>query len=94
MPLHPTPSPVASRNTGIKHQNGSLHCHTNRRKSDGVTENEAKIKGKGRPAKIYASRATIDEIIGHYKAKKSRDAAKTIEVVRRLKELDESRRSG
>ena len=57
------------------------------RERDWVTEHEIKGDGKGRPLKIYALRVTIDEIIGYYKAKKSQEAAQTIEVIQRLKEL-------
>jgi predicted transcriptional regulator len=64
------------------------------RESEWVTEHENKSKGKGRPVKIYALRATIDEIIGYYEAKKSQDAVQTIEIVQRLKMMAGARRSG
>jgi predicted transcriptional regulator len=44
-------------------------------------------RGKGRPLKIYALRATIDEIINYYEAEKSRESARTSEAIQRLKEL-------
>ena len=37
--------------------------------------------------KIYALRATIDEIIEHYEAEKNQESARTIEAIQRLKEL-------
>ena len=54
-----------------------------------VFEHEVKNPGKGggRPLKIYALRATIEEIIEHYEAEKSQESAQTIEAIQRLKEL-------
>ena len=52
-----------------------------------ITEHEIKSSGKGRPLKIYALRATIDEIINYYEAEKSREAARFSEAIQRLKEL-------
>jgi predicted transcriptional regulator len=51
--------------------------------------NEHGIKGsrKGRPLKIYALRATIDEIINYCEAEKSRELARTSEAIQRLREL-------
>ena len=48
---------------------------------------KSKGNGKGRPLKIYALRATIDEIINYYEAEKSRELARTSEAIQRLKEL-------
>jgi predicted transcriptional regulator len=52
-----------------------------------LNEHEIKSIGKGRPLKIYALRATIDEIINHYEAEKSRESARAMETIQRLKEL-------
>ena len=52
-----------------------------------LTEHETKNSGKGRPLKIYALQATIDEIIDYYGAEKSRESARTSEAIQRLKEL-------
>jgi len=52
-----------------------------------LTEHEIKGNGKGRPLKIYALRSTIDEIINYYEAEKSRESARAIESIQRLKEL-------
>ena len=57
------------------------------RERNWLTEHEIKSSGKGRPLKIYALRAPIDEIIGYYEAEKSQEAAKTSEAIQRLKEL-------
>ena len=43
--------------------------------------------GKGRPQKIYALRATIEEIIKYYEAEKNQESTRTIEAIQRLKEL-------
>jgi len=52
-----------------------------------ITEHEIKSSGKGRPLKIYALRATIDEIINYYENEKSRELARTSEAIQKLKEL-------
>jgi len=52
-----------------------------------LTEHYIKGNGKGRPLKIYALKATIDEIINYYEAEKSRESAWTSEAFQRLKEL-------
>jgi len=57
------------------------------RERDWITEHEIKSKEKGRPLKMYALRATIDEIINYYEAEKSMEAARTSEAIQRLKEL-------
>jgi len=72
--------------TGMRQPEVSIAMRT-LREMDWVAEHEIKSDGKGRPMKIYALRSTIDEIIGYYEAKKSQDAAQTIEAIQRLKEL-------
>ena len=52
-----------------------------------LTEHEIKSEGKGRPLKIYALRAIIDEIINYYEAEKSRELARFSEAIQKLKEL-------
>ena len=52
-----------------------------------LSERDAKGSGKGRPQKIYALRATIEEIIGHYETEKNQESTRTIEAIQRLKEL-------
>ena len=52
-----------------------------------ISEHDVKSPGKGRPLKIYALRATIDEIIKHYEAEKTQESAQTIQAIQRLKEL-------
>lgn len=54
-----------------------------------ISEDEFKNTGKGggRPLKIYALRAAVEEIIGHYEAEKNQESARTIEAIQRLKEL-------
>ena len=57
------------------------------RENGWLTEHYIKGNGKGRPLKIYALQATIDEIINYYEAEKSRESAQTSEAIQRLKEL-------
>jgi predicted transcriptional regulator len=57
------------------------------RERNWLTEHEIKSSGKGRPQKIYALRATIDEIINYCEAEKSRESARFSETIQRLKEL-------
>jgi predicted transcriptional regulator len=52
-----------------------------------ISEHEVKGNGKGRSLKIYALRATIEEIIEHYEAEKNQESARTIEAIQKLKEL-------
>jgi predicted transcriptional regulator len=52
-----------------------------------ITEHEIKSSGKGRPLKIYALRATIDEIINYCEAEKSRELARFSEAIQKLREL-------
>ena len=57
------------------------------RERDWLTEHYIKSNGKGRPFKIYALKATIDEIINYYEMEKNRESTKAIESIQRLKEL-------
>jgi predicted transcriptional regulator len=52
-----------------------------------ISERDVKGTGKGRPSKIYALRATIEEIVEHYEAKKNQESVQTIMAIQRLKEL-------
>lgn len=52
-----------------------------------LSERDVKGSGKGRPHKIYALRATIEEIIEHYEAEKNQESVRTIMAIQRLKEL-------
>jgi len=52
-----------------------------------LTEHYIKGNGKGRPLKIYALQATIDEIINYYEAEKNRESTMATEAIQRLKEL-------
>jgi predicted transcriptional regulator len=72
--------------TGLRQPEVSIAMQTLRERN-WLTEHEIKSSGKGRPLKIYALRATIDEIINYYEAEKSRESARTSEAIQRLKEL-------
>ena len=52
-----------------------------------LKEHDLKIEGKGRPLKIYALQATIDEIVNYYEMEKCRESARAMETIQRLREL-------
>ena len=52
-----------------------------------ISERDVKGIGKGRPQKIYALRAIVEEILEHYEAEKNQESTRTIEAIQRLKEL-------
>jgi len=52
-----------------------------------LTEHYIKSNGKRRPFKIYALKATIDEIINYYEMEKNRESTRAIGSIQRLKEL-------
>lgn len=60
------------------------------RERNWLTEHEIKSSGKGRPLKIYALRATIDEIVNYCEAEKSRESARFSEAIQKLKDLTTS----
>ena len=72
--------------TGMRQPEVSIAMQT-MRAMNWVAEHEVKGDGKGRPMKFYALRSTIDEIIGYYEAKKSQEAAQTMEAIQRMREL-------
>ena len=72
--------------TGLNQPEVSISMQILREK-DWITEHEIKSSGKGRPLKIYALRATIDEIINYCEAEKSRELARISEAIQKLKEL-------
>ena len=72
--------------TGMRQPEVSIAMQTLRERN-WLTEHEIKSSGKGRPLKIYALRATIDEIINYCEAEKSRELARTSEAIQRLKDL-------
>ena len=57
------------------------------RERNWLTEHEIKAAGKGRPLKIYALQTPLNEIIDYYEAEKSRESARAIESIQRLREL-------
>jgi predicted transcriptional regulator len=72
--------------TGLRQPEVSIAMQTLRERN-WLIEHEIKSSGKGRPLKIYALRATIDEIINYYEAEKSRELARFSEAIQKLKEL-------
>jgi predicted transcriptional regulator len=72
--------------TGLSQPEVSIAMRT-LREMGWITEREVKGNGKGRPQKIFSLRTNIDEIIRYYKEQKSREAARTVEAIQRLKEL-------
>jgi len=57
------------------------------RQNGWIEEREIKREGKGRPMKVYALRATIDDIIKHFEEEKLNESAQAMESIQRLKEL-------
>jgi predicted transcriptional regulator len=72
--------------TGLRQPEVSIAMQTLRERN-WLAEHEIKSSGKGRPLKIYALRATIDEIINYCEAEKSRELARFSEAIQKLKEL-------
>ena len=72
--------------TGLRQPEVSIAMQTLRERN-WLTEHEIKSTGKGRPLKIYALRATIDEIINYCEAEKSRESARFSEAIQKLKEM-------
>jgi predicted transcriptional regulator len=72
--------------TGLRQPEVSIAMKT-LREMDWISEHEAKGNGKGRPQKIYALRSTIDEIIEYYEEEKSKESARTMEAIQRLKKM-------
>jgi predicted transcriptional regulator len=72
--------------TGLNQPEVSIAMQTMRERG-WLTEHEIKNTGKGRPLKIYALRATVDEIIKYYETEKTEEFAQTMETIKRLKEL-------
>jgi predicted transcriptional regulator len=72
--------------TGLRQPEVSIAMQTLRERK-WITEHDIKGSGKGRPLKIYALQATIDEIINYCEAEKIRELARTSEAIQRLREL-------
>lgn len=57
------------------------------RENNWIEEKEIKREGKGRPMKVYALRASIDDIIKHFEEEKLHESAQAMESIQRLKQL-------
>jgi predicted transcriptional regulator len=57
------------------------------RENNWIEEKEIKREGKGRPMKVYALHATIDDIIKHFEEEKMHESAQAMESIQRLKQL-------
>ncbi len=57
------------------------------RENNWIEEKEIKREGKGRPMKVYALRAGIDDIIKHFEEEKLHESAQAMESIQRLKQL-------
>lgn len=57
------------------------------RQNNWVTERDVKAEGKGRPMKVYKLKVPIEKIIQQYEDEKNKEAAKTMQAIKRLKEL-------
>lgn len=57
------------------------------RENNWIEEKEIKREGKGRPMKVYALHASIDDIIKHFEEEKLHESAQAMESIQRLKQL-------
>jgi len=57
------------------------------RENNWIEEKEIKREGKGRPMKVYALHAGIDDIIKHFEEEKLHESAQAMESIQRLKQL-------
>jgi predicted transcriptional regulator len=57
------------------------------RQNNWVNESEIKQEGKGRPKKVYSLSLSLDEIIQHFEEEKSRESARAMEAIQRLREM-------
>lgn len=57
------------------------------RQNNWIEEKEIKREGKGRPMKVYALHASIDDIIKHFEEEKQHESAQAMESIQRLKQL-------
>jgi predicted transcriptional regulator len=57
------------------------------RDNEWIVEKEVKREGKGRPMKVYALKATMDEIINYFEEEKLHESAQAMESIQRLKEM-------
>lgn len=57
------------------------------RENNWIEEKEIKREGKGRPMKVYALHATINDIIKHFEEEKLHESAQAMESIQRLKQL-------
>jgi predicted transcriptional regulator len=57
------------------------------RQNNWVGEHKVKVAGKGRPTKVYKLNVLIEKIIQHFEEERTRESAKAIESIQRLKDL-------
>lgn len=57
------------------------------RNDNWIDERRVKTNGKGRPMKIYALKLTRNEIINHFEEQMVLESTKSVEAVKRLREL-------
>jgi predicted transcriptional regulator len=57
------------------------------RQNNWVEQRNIKADGKGRPTIVYKLNVPIDKIIQHYEEEKTYEAARTMQAIRRLKEI-------
>ena len=72
--------------TDLKQQKVSVAMQ-NLREKGWLKEHDIEGNRRGRRLKIYALKATIDEIINYYEMKKNMESARAMESIQRLKEL-------
>ena len=72
--------------TDLKQQKVSVAMQTLRERG-WLKEHDIEGNKRGRRFRIYALKATIDEIINYYEAEKNSESARFSEAIQRLKEL-------
>ena len=72
--------------TDLKQQKVSVAMQTLRER-DWLKEHDIESNKRGRRFRIYALKATTDEIVNYYEAEKNMESARAMEYIQRLKEL-------
>lgn len=60
------------------------------RQNKWVEERDIKVEGKGRPMKVYKLSVPLDTIITHFEEESTRESAKAMESIQRLRSLTTS----
>lgn len=72
--------------TGLRQPEVSMGMHI-LNENKWVTVREIKMEKKGRPKKVFSLSVPIEEVIKHYEEEKSRESARAMEAIQKLKEI-------